>query len=167
MIVFCPLHTRKSSCATARGLLPAVQLHSLSCPEGRGYPSWLGGYHILARSTTCPGWGVPCPSQGVPLPRPSWEVPPGLAGPRGRTWDRTLDRTSDRTRGTPRKDLGPETGVLSWKGSGTRDQVCRLPNPSELTKRKHYLPHPSYADGNNTELTFRSTVIFSTITFMS
>ena len=96
---------RKSSCLTARGVLPAAYpVHSLSPPgEGRGHPSL--GPVLGDVGTPCSGpiWG--CEEEGTPP-----LLPPSQKGLGTRDW------------GSPsQKGLGTRDWDAPQKGPGTSD----------------------------------------------
>ena len=130
--------TRKSSCVTARGVLPAAYpVHGMCCLEGRQIPcpgfAWGSGRGCpvlgLHWGTPSPPW--PGPGQGSPSPSQDQDMVHQLPLPLG-------------------KELGPETGVSlsSQKGLETREETWDqrpwgTPPPPPVA-----FPLTSYADGN-------------------
>ena len=119
------MHTRKSSCVTARGV-PVRPRRSITRSLVWGYPCPVQGVPPVLSGVPHPVQEYLCPVQGYPLSCPDWGTPwgshclvlTGLPPPLVRTWTRTLDRTNDGTRGyllertwgrRLGRDLRPET----------------------------------------------------------
>ena len=134
-------HTRKSSCVTARGVPPATYpVHSVSYPEGEGYPcpgpdlgeweggtpvlvlSWGGGVHPLLVLTWVPpplhlpwkGSGTidwSTPSTPLPWERTRDQRLGHPFPPLERTWDQRPEVPPPLPSSPPGNCKGPETGV--------------------------------------------------------